>query len=519
MSRAALLLLAACGRVQPPGGDSTIVDTDTTDGEDGGETDPPAPTCVDGRGEAPAGLPEPFTDHRGMAYRLIQLDHADFDELWAIVGWPAEGATAIAEGAPVVLALPPALDLSPKWVTDPSLYFSGEVGMIVVEPVYPGWTVQGATTSGSPDGGATRSAEAAFAALEWAAGRSTSQEGWRLEQVVGVPACVRPIAMMATSGGGVPAALLLDAHAEELGTDLLGLAAFEVPSLPIFTVTDLGTPWMDPDEQADDDANGIAWDEGRNPTYAAGDCTAAGCALYYSGLSWDPAIVAGEIWPNGAGTDPGIFFLDRNQSGGLEVGPDGRTTDLDGDGQIGADEDAYFIPHIDDHTDPTHPVQVYSSELLAAAEAQALFPPGTWPAHVSTAAQVVDYWAERDMIAHTAALEGRLPSWFAVDLIYSAEPHAVAQVDRPNERLYFEALDGAGIRARYNTTVEVARCAAGAGADLGEWTPAGDWGEALSAEEMADHAFEETVSSDDMRAAGTLQLFWSAWGPVDHCRG
>ena len=58
-----------------------------------------------------------------------------------------------------------------------------------VQPVWPGWSVQGRETSGPADGGGPRGAAALLAAIRFAAGAEPSADGRMIEDVVPGPVC------------------------------------------------------------------------------------------------------------------------------------------------------------------------------------------------------------------------------------------------------------------------------------------------------------------------------------------
>lgn len=499
-----LALLLACAR---PTDDSAAPPAPDSPGDTEAET--PIPGCH--AAAAPAGIPELHTVENEADYRIVRLQSDALDELYAIVAFSGDGETAYDEGAPVVVTAPPSLDLSAKWREAPATDFPREWGVIEVLPLYPGWTTLDRTTSGAPDAGGPLDEAAVFDTVRFAAGIVPSYDGWTLAELVASPVCDDQVLFLATSSGGTPALGMLRDHVEELSPHLLGFATYELPMLPQLLVTDAGMVWMDADTEADDDGDGVGWDDGRNHSFDDTSCTVDGCAVDLSALRWSTEHRVADVWLTGPDDSQpyGVFYLDRDGSGRLDVDAEG-SPDIDGDGAIEATEDAVLIPHLvaDDRGD----LHVYSPEVIAAA--QGTF--DTWPAHVATLDVTTTFWAARSPAPDTRTMAAAWAGGLRASILYGAVPHAVPWPSGPALRMLYDELDAAGAVTRYNMAIEPARCLLRAD-ELADWQGGPPVGTALAADEIVAWSFPPETSSRRVIPAGALGQIWDTWGPFDRC--
>ena len=532
-----ILLLVPFGcRVTPPndqpgetgGGDG---DTHTTD--DTGATNDTGATSGDPVDEHPpelscqldaplleGTLQAPYTSESdGTSYRVVQLDSDGFDELWAIVYFGLDPtATAYKDGAPVIVSAIPSQHINMTLDSRANSFFSPELGVVEVQPIYPSWQCQGHTTSGEHDSGGEQSALALKEAVRFATGEITTVDGWTLSQVAELPVCNQKVVVLAGSSGGITATLTLSKWATELSDKVYGFAAYESPSLPEFASGVTGAIWMDPNEEVDADGNGWTWDDGRNPDYRIGDCDLEDCTLDLSTLAWDPTRNLLDVWQAhfDGETPKGVFYLDRNGNGELDLSATGLL-DMDGDGAIDKDEDYSLLAFEDDDHEGEPNVLYYVPQVLEAAiEADLMGPGPSWPAHLAPPDTSTAFWAERHMASQATTIAAAYRDWFRVSVIYTAIDHAQALASRPHSVVLYNAFDDAGRVARYNMAQEVALCFLEP-PQLKGWPGGPPPGTRLLEGELDPYAMPESVTDAKSRSFGALGIIWDTWGPFDNC--
>ncbi len=514
-----LFLLMGCSGQHAPGpGGGGVGADDSAAGRDTDSGDPDeraGRTCVDGRTDLGAGAPEVYAHQLAGDYVVVEVESEVFDPFFVMVSYPGDGTQAYEDGAPVVVTVQPSLDLTPMWNLDPKGYFPPEYGMVEVQAVMPGWSVRDRSTAGELDFGGDASAAAVVEAMRFATGRATTVEGWTIDQLVAQPVCTAPIAMMATSSGGITGTRALELAEAELIADVLGFAGYENPSFPMVTVLDLGSVWMDPDRETDGDGNGASWDDGRNHHVDTDTCDVSACEADWSTLAWDADINGAEVFadtPN-MWSEDGLFYLDVNGNGALDLDPD-LGLDVDGSGAIEIDEDYVFFPHEDPTRDPAR--TTWSRELTAAASELGLFE--TWPETVSTAEESAAFWDERQLASRVAAVSENLGPDAQISMVFTAVPHGAAHGDRPQLTVLYDAWLATDTTVRLNPSLDVAACVA-KGDELDGWGGGLPPDTPLDRDALPNLALPEDVGAERVRYLATLQLFWDAWGPPIDCPG
>lgn len=498
--------LGACRPVADKGGAPDRADS----GEPAGCV---APEAVD-----PALLPATFENAQGSRFRVLKVESEAFDSLGAVVFLPDEGASLWPEGAPVVVVAPPALNVNLRWGDNPTSYLDPSAGIIEVQPVFPGWTVQGVETTGPADGAGPRAALALAEVARFARGGRSTEKGWSITALLEGEACLDRLGVLSVSSGALAlSGALLDS--ETLLEDAAVVGLYEPPSLPAFVTSEGGAIWMDPDEAADADGDGLAWDDGRNLSFDGLGCDAAACPSDLTSLAFTPHVSMSDLWPSDAEmTMPrGVFFLDRNGNGELDLGS-GYHPDVNGDGRIGLDEDFFPKPVYDDFTDQDGLDFYYSPELLAEAEAR-LFPGGegaaVWPAGFRTAAEADAFWGARAVGPRLAALSARWPVDRPIGVFYTEVPHGAALPDRPDSRIVYDALREGGLAVRYNADEAVSACVLGE-AGLSGYAGAPEPGAAVT--DLQPTAYPEAWSTEAVHTVSMVGLLSAAFGAPGACR-
>jgi len=473
--------------------------------------------CAEGAGAAAAD--ETYTARYGTLYRLVELRSPapEVEEVHALVAFPADGQRGWEAGAPVVVTAPPVETVQPSWDQAPLTYLPAALGVVEVQPVWPGWSVQGRETSGPADGGGPRAAAAVAAAVRFAAGAEPAADGRMIEDIVPGPVCRGPVVLASMSSGGIPAAAALDAHAPALSGLVSGMAIYEPPSLPQFVTASAGVVWMDPDPQSDADGDGMAWNDGRNHSFDEHTCTASGCTVDYGALAWSDWVSLRKLWQStdAAALPAGMLYLDRSNNGRLDVTE--ASTDTDGDGAIGPAEDAFTKPHIDDYTVEGQITYYYTDEALSAAVAAGTLALERWPSFLARPLEARAFWSERNMAARLEPVAAAHPGLHAA-VTFKALPHGCAAPTRPNVRLVHDLLaasDSIG-SVRYNTGTRAARCVVGEGG-LGTYAGGPEPGATVDPATLSDYAFPSTFEAPDVKAIGIVEVLESSLGALDAC--
>lgn len=506
---AGLLGVVACTRASPgeSGADSgkdTAVAPDSGDsggaetGESGGE---------DSEDTGPA-LPEPGVATTGALWRVVQVPSEDIDPLYVVVFYPEDPTmNAYDEGAPVVLTANPSFTVEDGWETTPRSFFIDGFGLVEVTPVYPGWNAGGWVSGGEPDAGGALCAAAIRDAARFAAGETTTPEGWTLEDVTGHPIRHDAVLLSALSSGGTTALQALDEHADTLAGILSGFSTYEVPTLPQLLTGDVGSVWMDPDPLDDRDGDGVTWDDGRNLAITNPPCDRATCAVDYSRLRWTEAFAIGDVWTQYASDERGVLYLDNNGNGELDADFAAGTLDADGSGTIDADEDFVILPIVGVGLGPHW---TFSEEALAAA------PWDTWPDNVVDADTTAAFWAMRSPMSRLAGLADRYGTGFAMGITYTEVDHGAALPERPHLTMLHDALTEAGFSVRYNAERDVAECLI-EDRTLRDWAGGPPLGAVVGEDGLATYAFPENFLDGVSISAGAVAVLIDAVGPFDHC--
>lgn len=516
------LILACSG----PGADKDPGDTHSTDtaddsgaetGEDSAEDSAEDTAEEEEEDTAPAfserGCHDDGDEHRveatgtvdGVDYRVLTLPTAHFSTFSLVVFTPADGTRAWTDGAPVIAVAPPAFAVDASVAVTPRPTFDASYGIIEVQPVYPGWTVAGGTTSGSPDDGGLETAGALFEAIRFAIGESTDLRDHDIGQLLGIPICNARVGVLGLGAGGVAVMAALAAN-PDLDAHLAGIATFETPALPQLLIGDAGLVWMDPDPESDADGNGFSWDDGRNIDWTAGSCDTINCVLDYNTISWDPDLRLSDLYPDlYPDSADGVFYLDRAGSGALEFGDNGL--DIDGDGAVDSAEDFVLLPYVAEDGTP-----YYSSQTLRkAAERMA-----SWPDGVATWTEADVFFATRNAIEEGKVLVAGVDPSVPAVVGYSAVDGLIALPDRPHSVLVHDLFSEAGFPTRYNLRGAALDCLVDPAA-RGDWEGGPVRGTALAEGELDLYAIPEAVGDETAAAITGLAALWDGLGAFDHC--
>ncbi|GDX83584.1 hypothetical protein LBMAG42_53950 [Deltaproteobacteria bacterium] len=443
-----------------------------------------------------------------LRWRTVTIPGGLFDELHAIVIYPADPAVmAWNDGAPVIVVAPPNFTLDPTLSSAPKPVFDARYGVIEVQPVYPGWTVGGVTTSGALDDGGLNSGSALSETIRFAAGLVSLDRGTTLGHIVERPICNSRVGLLGVGTGGVTIMEAL-APVAAVGVNTVGFALFEVPTLPQLITGDVGTVWMDPDPSADGDGNGIAWDDGRNIDWYEGDCDTINCALDYEDVAWDAATHPSDVFPGRyEGAPPGVLYLDRSGSGALEIA-EGGGLDVDADGVVDSRDDFVLLPHY-----ASDGGVYYNSHLTRFAEEEL----ASWPAGVATLAESEAFWGTRTVMEEGRVVIAQYDPEFAVVVAFTEEDSLLAVADRPQAVMAHDLFAEAGWSARYNLRGAALNCLVDPSTS-GGWAGGPPRGTVLEEGDTQAWAIPEVLDADAAALAG-LSLLWDAFGAFDRCPG
>ena len=503
---------------QSPAPDTAPIDTGTPDTgvPDSGTPDTgsdlparPIPLeCTDARPDLV--LPELQTD-ADYHWRLVPLASPLLEDAWAIVIWPMEEISAYPEGLPVIVNVLIDTVLDTTYQTGPAPLTARSLGIVEVQPLPPGWTTLDATTSGELNYQGALSQEVARAAILWASGHETSEDGLTLSDVVERTTCGGRVVVSAQSSSGTTAIGALRPDRSPAYLSVAGLDLFESPSSPQFLAREGGVPFLDDDHEVDADGNGLGWDDARNLTYQVGDCDAVTCDMDYSDLRYEQGVTLADLWPTRMSVRfPGVLYLDRNQNGVLDRAKDG-SPDLDGNGGYGEDEDFVFLGLIQAGQKAR-----YSLELTNAIEENDLFSEMERPSFIPTLEDAIEWWSERSLSTDFQILAESMPSDALFSMTYTDWDHGVAIGSRPHIYQLAEIALENGVSVNLNTNREAASCVVSQDFLTG-WVPSPPITSDLSEHEVQQWAFPEEVPQIRVRSAGIVGLFWNTFGPIGTC--
>ena len=495
----------------------TDADTDAdTDTDADADTDADTDTseylnaCIDSA--VASDLPEAGSTG-SMQYRIVELEsNGRIDPLYVAVYFHQDDVEPpYDEGFPVVVAVPPALQVG----TQLREQISNLYRLVEIQVIYPGWTVEEMTSGTDGDQGGEESAFALKEALLFAAGDRTTADGHTIDQLIDAPICNRQVAVLGASSGGSVVMQTLAGWSDELRDVLLGFANHENPSNPQFIVGDIGRPWMDPDENADDDGNGNPWDEGRNLVYTSGSCGALECDLDYSRLRWDGDINHGVIWSQVLPEQDGLFYLDNNDNGQLDFLP-GAPTPLDTNGNriLDADEDYVFVPTWDQEVGTA--LHYSSPQVIRAADELGLFDETDWPSSVSAPVENFEFWTPRSMMTHVNAVAQRYPESFITVVDFTVNDHGVSQSAHPHILSFYNAMHYAGATIRYNPSLAALECMMPESFYSG-WTQEQKYNTPLPESQIHSYGLPQSFPNNIVRGVAAMQVVWDGVGPFANC--
>lgn len=505
----------------PHTGDTAPVHTGETGAGhtgDTGDPDPPVRVCDDAWLTAPADIPA-FTEYwktsDNLLYRVVQVESDLYDPLYLGVFVPADpSANAWVDGAPVaVVARNP---------TETPAFLLDRFGFVEVQPMYDSFMTVPERTVGPANATGMEYAEAYRQAVRFAAGVTTTVEGWTIGQVAGRPVCGPGVVLLSGSSGAATLWAALDAWHEELVPLSLGIGAYEPPSVVEFMTGDAGWVWRDARSDYDADGNGFAFDDFRNPAWLPGSCPASSptCLLDYSGLAITNLILLHWLLPWKYELAPGaevVLYLDRNGNGALDLS-DAPDVDLDGNEAIDGTEDYYFTPEHDAEAEPPLDKQFYSPALLAAAVDAGLLDPADWPKGMASPDEADAYWTAQNPLPHALSVAPRLAGSVPVVLSFTEVDHGVGLGTHPHVWLLYETLRRQGVTVRLNASQVAFDCVAGLGEKYLEGIPA-EPDLAVAEEEMHAFSVRESIPVSFSWGLPALEIAWSQLGPFDRCAG
>lgn len=516
-----LLFALACSGDDPKNPDAGPEDTgsetgvgddtgplDSGDSGDSGlpEEDEPLFTDRGCRSDDPVDGLEPAEALGDLSWRVVSAPTALFEELYLLLIYPTdEGSRAWEDGAPVVVVAPPVFEVDQTTADAPTPVFDASYGVIEVQPIYPGFSVGGYTTSGGLDEGGLMSSSAFAEAVRFATGELTLYRGESIGELLGRPICNGRVGTLGVGTGAI-ALMAGIAPSAEIAERIAGFALWESPTLPQLLTRDVGAVWMDPDPAVDGDGNGVAWDDGRNVDWSEGSCDTISCPLDYEDIAWDPDTRPSEVFPGRyEDAPPGVMYLDRQGSGALEIAAGGGL-DADGDGMVGADEDFVFLPYYG--LDGT---RYYNSQLVRVADDKL----EAWPEDVADFDASNVFFATRSVMEEGKVVASLHAPDYAVVVAYTAEDHELALADRPQVALVHDLFAEAGFPTRYNPSAAALDCLTDE-ANRDGYTGGPPRGALLEERELQGYAMPESLDAASPALAG-LMVLWDAFGAFDLC--
>lgn len=466
----------------------------------------------------PADLPDPTvvpTDP-DQVYRVVRVFSEHFEEAYMLVIFHADSEQRLYDqGAPVVVGAIPALLLQ----EEPVAQLVSGYGVIEVQPIFSGWSIEGVGSSGDPDAGGSNDALLLREAILFASGRKDTVEGNSLGQVVEAPVCNDKVVVLGASGGASIAMQSLAGMDKELSQAVAGFANHESPLLPQLLLGDVGAVWMDPQDlnnNLDEDGDGYTYNEGLNPVYEAGDCQGDTCLIDYSALAFDPLTDLAEIYSSRFEDNewPGVLYLDLD--GDQRITYQRGALDVNQNGWLDDDEDFLFVPSWDRRLPESK--HMYSVELVEAAVSNGVLLEDDWPEHIATRTETQDFWHHRNMMHQVEQVASSAPPWFRVAIDFTEVDHGIAAPDRPHVRLFFDAFNELGVPIRYNYSEAMMDCTVDASLWKEAWTGRElPYGHGLEPSELDYHAMVEEVPNSLVKALPALGLLWDMYGDFDRC--
>jgi hypothetical protein len=452
----------------------------------------------------------------GHRYRVVALQTDVFETFYAIVFYPPASYRSLYDaGAPVVVSSMQSIGIVKSWASEPRAYIPVNFGVVEVQPVHPGWVAAGYATPGNHDAAGPQTADSLAVALDFALGRITTVDGLHLRDLVNRDVCTGALAVLGASSGGITAARTLSEYKAQLQGRLVGMSFYETPSLPLFVVGDTGFKALDRAPTEDTDGNGVTWDEGRSPGFLGCSLDTLECEQDLSTLAWSDELSPASVAPAGFVLGaPGVLYLDRNESGRLELDADGHP-DVDGDGLIGPDEDYYLLPYQEIGEGGVER-QLHSPAVAQAAVA--VFGSDGRPTHLASAAEARAFWTDRNAVKAAGSGAAGLSPEVRFSVVFTEEDHSVPVAERPHVAVLYAALGQAGASVRTNLERDAAVCLVGESA-LEGWPGGGITGADWELDGLLETAMPSTLPLAMVPAIATLGLFWDAWGPFDLCPG
>ena len=444
--------------------------------------------------------------------RVVKVSDNDSSYVCLAIYFPGQkDRTLYSEGAPVAITAVPAM--KGQEVAGSQLDY--QHNMIEVQPIYPGWDLDGCTTSGDIDVGGVGAAASIRDAIRFATGELTTTDGYTLGQLVGMPVCAERVVVLGASNGAGVAHLALASWPGMLDGRVAGLALHEAPPTPQFTLQDVGAIWLDADFEVDADGNGVPWDDGANPSYEIGACrTYDTCELDYSRMNYAKRLRIDQIFPNRYNSNypRGVIYFDANQDGHLNHLPAG-TTDMNENGAVDPLEDFVFIPQWDaSWLDSSR--MYYSPEVLDHLDQ--VFNEDDWPENIATVEAADEFWSIRSPLDFIDTITQAYRPPFRVVVEFTEIDHGIPQYSHPHVWVFNEMYLNAGARVRINGAMDMLECSVPVSA-LADWVIDLPPNTRVPESEMQQYAIPEDVSSTRARAASVLSVLWDVYGPFDRC--
>ena len=347
------------------------------------------------------------------------------------------------EGGPVMVMSPGGHQ--PGGLSGGELYV--DYGFIVVTFLYPGGSEGPFASDGVYDYRGENCVLALRDVIRYAMGSHMDILGNAIRDIIPGNVLTDHIGIVSSSNGGPSTLVALSIHSADLA-GVRYLVFMESPTSDQTVNGDLGAISFDCDTDFDGDGNGLPGDDGKNIRYL--QYGPSSCSVDYSTLVYDsqeirqyedPALVYPSV------ELPGVVILDNNQNGMLDYVGTPPCYDMNGNGVMDEGDDYVFSGKVT-FSGPGAVKIFLSTEVTEAAQAMNLFG-GSWPDHIATLQESVDFWQVRDATLHFDSVAAAFPD-LAVMHVFTQTDHVQQADDHPHIQQGYDGFRRNGIWCRLN---------------------------------------------------------------------
>lgn len=445
----------------------------------------------------------------GRQYNVLRFNGAASTQATVVIYPHEDQPSRYAEGIPVIVTLFGSITGQPDCSEQgqPQPIFVAGTDAVVLQLLYSGQCCGDVCADGEDDMGAEDTQQALRDTFGFAAGLAHTTQGLSLSEVVGRDVLDDEVALLTSSASG-HIALSSMAGDPSAYAQLGAVAMFEVPIIPMQTSRGLGSVADDPDDEVDGDGNGVPWDDMRFVWYEPGQCDTGVCDIDLERLAWDETRAMCDYGTGifGPSLDAkGIFYIDANENGALDLHPYTKLPDVDDSGALSEDEDFVFQATTDQRTGEDR--YWHDPLIMETAEERGLLDPEDWPAHIPTVAEATEFWEAREGFDSITPIVEALPDvpWL---IIANWREHGVAQATRPHIVLAHQLVQAAGgsvmLQPSHDSMTQIL------GDDVPEYDRPG-WDDPITEENVQDYLIPEGYGEREVRTAAAEEVFTWIW--------